>query len=119
MATVPTASKASTTALALPSILLAVSGDTLQFLKNKSQELWLFNTSGSTQAVTVDGNAGTVVVVPGTAGSIVDVSSGLTINIPANGFAFTYLDKAEAFLQGTVSITASTGAVVRATVVTP
>lgn len=119
MPTVPTVSKTASTAIAINSILLATSGDTLTYVKNKSQELWMFNTSSNTVSVTIDGDGGNVVVVPGTGGSTVNVANGLVINIPANGFSFLPLDRAEAFLAGQISITASAASAVKATVVNP
>lgn len=119
MAQVPSTSKNVTTALTLNSIFLSTSGDTLQYQPGKSQELWLFNTSGNTVTVTIDGSAGTVVVIAGTAGTTVSVAPGLPVQILANSFAYLSLEKAQSFLQGTVAITASTGAVIKAVIVTP
>jgi hypothetical protein len=119
MAKVPVSSKNATTAVVLNSIFLATSGDTLTYQPSTGQELWLFNTSGSDVTVTIDGNAGTTVVVPGTAGTTINVAPGLPINVSARSFAYLVLDRAEKYLQGSVAITASTGAVVKAVTVTP
>lgn len=119
MAQVPVVSKNATTAVLLNSIYLGTSGDTLTYQPNTGQELYLFNTSGNSVTVNIDGNAGTTVVVPGTAGTVISVAPGLPINVPAYAFAYLNLDRAERFLQGTVSITASAGAVIRAVTVSP
>jgi hypothetical protein len=119
MAQVPVVSKNSTTAVILNSIFLATSGDILLYQPNTGQELYLFNTSGSSVTVNLDGSAGTTVVVPGTAGTTINVAPGLPIIVPANSFAYLALDKAERFLQGSVAITASTGAVIKAVTVSP
>jgi outer membrane protein assembly factor BamB len=119
MAKVPVSSKNATTAVLLNSIYLSTSGDTLTYLPNTGQELWMFNTSGNAVTVNIDGAAGTVVTIPGTAGTTLNVAPGLPINIPAYSFAYLSLDKAERFLQGVVAITASTGAVIRAVTVSP
>jgi uncharacterized Zn-binding protein involved in type VI secretion len=118
MATVPVVAKSASSAVPLNSMPIATSGDTLQYTRNKGQELWLFNTSSSAVTVTIDGNAGVAVLVPGTAGTTVDVTAGLPISIPAEAFVYLPLDRAEAFLQGVVFISASTGSVVRAVVTT-
>lgn len=119
MAVVPVASKNSVSAVAITPLTLATSGDTLQYVKNQNQELYLFNPSASAVTVTIDGDGANAVLVPGTAGTTISVASGLAINVPANSFAFLPLDRAEVYLVGNVSITASVGAVVRATVVSP
>lgn len=118
MAVVPITSKNSNAPVSVSTILLATSGDTLNYMKNKGQELYLFNTSNSAVTVTIDGSDSGSVVVPGTAGTTISVASGLSIPIAANSFAYLVLEKAEFFLQGTVAITASTGSVIRASVVT-
>lgn len=116
MAQVPVVSKSAATAVVLNSIYLSTSGDSLKYQANTGQELYLFNTSGSDVTVNIDGSGGTTVVVPGTAGTTINVASGLAINVSANSFAYLALDKAERFLQGSVAITASTGAVVKAVI---
>lgn len=118
MATVPLVSKNASTAIQLNSIFLGTAGDTLQYTPNTGQELLLFNTSGNSVTVTIDGNAGNLVVIPGTAGTSLNVSPGLPITIPANSFAYLVLDKAQLWLQGTVAIAASTGAVIKAVITT-
>jgi hypothetical protein len=119
MTQVPLASKNATTAVQLNSIYLGTSGDTLPYQVNTGQELWLFNTSSNSVTVTVDGSAGTTVTIPGTAGTQLSVAPGLPIVIPATSFAYLACDKAERYMQGSVAITASTGGVIRATLVTP
>lgn len=119
MSQVPLVSKSATTAVVLNSIFLATSGDTLIYVPSTGQELFLFNTSGSDVTVNIDGNAGTTVTIPGTAGTTLNVAPGLPILVPANSFAYLVLDKAQSFLQGSVAITASTSAVIKAVICTP
>jgi hypothetical protein len=118
MAAVPATSKNVAGAFTATSILLATSGDTLVYNSGAGDDLVLCNTSASPVVVTVDGSAGTTVVVPGTAGTTLSVASGLAITVAANSYSILTLDKASSFLQGTVAISAATGAVVRAAIVT-
>jgi hypothetical protein len=119
MAVVAVTSKNALAPVTPASILLAVSGDTLVYTADQGQELILCNTSASPVVVTIDGSAGTTITVPDTAGATLSVASGLAVTVAANSFAMVALDKAKAYLNGTVAITAATGAVVRAAIVTP
>lgn len=118
MAVVTSTSKNSSAGPITPgSIALATSGDTLVYTAGQGDELVMYNTSASPVVVTVDGSAGTTVSVPGAAGSTISVAAGLAITVAANSFAYLNLDKASAYLQGTVAISAATGAVVKAAIV--
>jgi hypothetical protein len=119
MAVVAVTSKNAVGAVNPAAITIGTSGDTLVYTPDQNQELWLYNTTASGVVVTIDGSSGTTVTVPGTAGTTISVASGLAITVPANGFTTLALDKATAFLQGTVAITAATGAAVKAAIVTP
>lgn len=119
MAVVAVTSKNSLAPVSPASILVGTTGDTLVYTPDTNQELMLYNTSASPVVVTIDGSAGTTVVVPDTAGATLSVAAGLAVTVAANSFAVVALDKAKAFLNGTVAITAATGAVVRAAIVTP
>lgn len=119
MAVVAVTSKNAPGAVTPAAITLATSGDTLVWTEGQNQELWLYNTTASSVVVNVDGSLGTTVVVPGTAGTTISVAAGLAVTVPANGFAMVSLDKASAYLQGVVAITAATGAAVKAVIVTP
>lgn len=116
MAVVTSTSKNAAGAVTLGSILLATSGDTLVYVPG--DELYLYNTSASSVVVTIDGAGATTVAVAGTAGQTLSVASGLAITVPANSPVQLTLDKASAFLTGTVAISAATGAVIRASIVT-
>ena len=95
-------------------VALATSGDTLVYSQGSNQELVLLNTSVSAVVVTIDGSAGTTVAVAGAGDTTVSVASGYAITVPASGVSVVLLDKIPAFCQGTVGITAATGAVVKA-----
>jgi hypothetical protein len=116
MAVVPNVIKNSAGALQMSSIALGTSGDTLVYSANAGQELHLFNTSGSAVVVTVDGSLGTTVNVPGAGDTTVSVAAGYNMSVPAGKFVLLSLDKVSAFCQGTVAITAATGAVVQASI---
>ena len=118
MAVVSATSKNAAAPIAPTAVALATSGDTLNYIADQGQELWLYNTSGSDVVVTIDGSLGTTVPVPGGAGLTASVAAGLAVTVVAGNFAVVMLDKAKAYLQGSVSITAATGAVVKATMVT-
>lgn len=120
MAVITAISKNSPSPVSPPSApLLATSGDTLAYVPDRSQELWLFNTGNADVNVNVDGSGGTTVTIPGAAGLAVSVASGLTVTVLANSFSSVMLDRAKAYLQGSVSITAGTGAVIRAMLIAP
>ncbi len=118
MAVVTSTSKNSAAPVTLGSIALATSGDTLVYTANRGDELVLFNTSVAPVVVTIDGSTGTTVTVPGAAGATLSVASGLAVTVAAGSFAYVALDKASAYLRGTVAISAATGAVVQAAIVT-
>ena len=117
MAVVASTSKNGVGAVTPASIALATSGDTLVYVPGQGDELYLYNTSASPVVVTVDGSAGTTVAVAGAAGATLNVAAGLAITVPANSFSQLSLDKAAVYLTGTVAITAATGAVVKAAIV--
>lgn len=118
MAAVPITSKNSAAPIAPAAVSLATSGDTLIYTPDQGQELWLYNSSGSDVIVVCDGSLGTTVTIPGAAGLTASVAAGLSVTVVANSFAVVMLDKAKAYLQGTVAISAATGAVIKATMVT-
>jgi len=117
MAVVTSTSKNAAGPITPGSILLGTTGDTLTYVPNQGDELVMYNTSAAAIVVTVDGANGTTVPVPGTAGATLSVAAGLAITVAANSFAYLNLDKASAFLQGVVAISAATGAAVRAAIV--
>ncbi len=98
-------------------ITLATSGDTLSYSPGQQQELHLFNTDVSDIVVTIDGSTGTTVVVPGAGGATLSVAAGLAITVTAGKFSVVQLDRISAYLQGTVSIAAATGAKVKAFII--
>lgn len=97
-------------------VALGTSGDTLVWSQGSNQELVLFNTSVSAVVVTLDGSAGTTIPVVGAGDTTLSVAAGYAITVPASGTSVVMLDKIPAFLQGTVAITAATGAVVKAVI---
>ncbi len=117
MAVLTNTSKAVLGAFTPVKTALATSGDTLVYNANTGQELYLFNTSVSDVVVTVDGSLGTTVAVPNAGALTASVASGLAITVTAGQFAALSLDKNSAYLQGTVAITAATGAVVMACII--
>jgi hypothetical protein len=114
MAVVATTSKSVAGAANYPATLLATSGDTLVYTAGTSQELWLFNTDVSPIVVTVDGSGGTTVVLPNAGGATASVAAGLAITVAAGTYQMVNLDKVSAYCQGTVAISAATGAKVAA-----
>ena len=95
-------------------VTLATSGDTLVYSQGSNQELVLFNSDVSAIICTIDGSAGTTVVVQGAGDTTVSVAAGYAISVPAGGFAVLLLDKVPNYCQGTVAISAATGAKVKA-----
>lgn len=97
-------------------VVLATSGDTINYSQGSNQELALFNTDAAPIVVVVDGSSGTTVAAAGLGDTAISVASGYSISVPAGGYAFVMLDKISSFCQGTVAITAATGAKVKAVV---
>lgn len=122
MAVVPTTSRnASAGSFAPATIVLATSGDTLVYSPQGQQELLLVNGTvlgGSAIVVTIDGAAGTTVPIVGGGDQTASVAAGYTISVPAGKAVAVMLDRIPAFLQGTVAITAATGAIVSASIIT-
>lgn len=100
-----------------PAVTLATSGDTLVYVPNANQLLVLFNTDASPIVVTIDGSAGTTVSVPGAGATTVSVAAGLPITVAAGTYQVVRLDTISAYCQGTVAISAATGAKVLACIV--
>ena len=119
MATLSVSSKNSAAPITPSKISIAASGDILNYVPDTAQELYLFNTSASSVNVTLDGSTGTTITIPGAAGSTFSVAAGLVVPVAANSFAMVQLDQCKVYLQGVVAITAATGAVVTATLVSP
>lgn len=117
MAVVAVTSKNSAAPIAPADTPLATSGDTLVYTADQGQELWLYNESASSVDVTIDGSTATTVTVPGTGGATLSVASGLVVAVPAHSYKVVMLDSVKAYLTGTVSIVAATGAVVMAAMV--
>ncbi len=116
MAVVATTSKNVAGNQSPASTLLATSGDTLVYTAGSGQELWLFNTDVSTIVVTIDGSGGTTVVLPNAGGATASVAAGLAISVLAGTYQTVALDKISSYLQGTVAISAATGAKVAAAI---
>lgn len=114
MAVVVNNSKSVLGAFTPTKIALATSGDTLVYTANTNQELVLHNTSASDVVVTIDGSLGTTVPVAGVGAATFSVAAGLAISVTANQSAVVRLDTINAYLQGSVSIVAATGAVIDA-----
>lgn len=117
MAAIVNTSKSVLGQISPAAVLLAVSGDTLTYIKDSGQELILFNTDTVSRTVTIDGSAGTTVLVPGAGTQTVSVASGVTYTIAADSYAVVRLDTITAYLQGTVSIVADTAAKVSACII--
>lgn len=98
-------------------VALATSGDTLTYVPNAAQELFLTNTSGSDVVVTIDGAGGTTVPVSGAGAATFSVASGLAVTVTANTTAVVRLDTIPSYLQGVVAISAATGVVVKAFII--
>lgn len=117
MAVVVNTNKGVPGAIAPAQVTLGTFGDTLTYQANASQELILVNTLASAVVVTIDGAGGTTVAVPGTGGATFSVAAGYTVTVPASGMSVVQLDTISNFLQGVVSISAATGAVVKASII--
>lgn len=110
MAVVPSTSKNALGQIVVSSVLLATSGDTLVYVSGAGQTLHLTNTEVSSLVVTIDGSGGTTIVIPGTGGATASVASGVAYTVAAGATSVIRLDTISAYCQGTVSISAGTGA---------
>lgn len=98
---------------------LALVGNTITYRKTGQQHLLLNNTSGSPVNINITGSGATSIPIQGGGGAIFDLTSGYSLSVPANSFVLLHLDKISAYLVGTVSITASSAAVVQSTIISP
>lgn len=98
-------------------ILLQTSGDTLTYTSGTNQILILFNADIASRTVTIDGDGGTTVVLPGAGATTASVSAGVTYTIAAGAYAVVRLDTIASYCAGTVSIVASVVDVVSAAIV--
>lgn len=117
MAQVPVTSKNVLGQFTPSKIAIATSGDTLVYSPNAGQELLMYNSSASDVVVTIDGANGTTVPIVGAGNLTASVAAGLAVTVTANSFSAVRLDTIPLFLQGAVSITAATGAVVMAAII--
>lgn len=78
--------------------------DTLVYKTGKLQTLYLYNTTGATVTVTIDGDGGTTVTPPGL-GNTVDVSGGYAIALAAGTVQAVALSSIRAYLSGVVNVT--------------
>lgn len=108
MAAIPNASKTGLGPINVAKTALTAS-DTLTYNANTGQELYMYNTTGTPVVVTIDGNAGTTVPVPGAGATTLSVASGLAVTVPANDFTLVKLDTISAYLKGVVGVTGGTG----------
>lgn len=81
--------------------------DTITFDAKKKQLLVLRNTTGGSLTVTIDGDGGTTVSVPGI-GSV-SVSAGLGINVPAGESRAVVLSTVKHYCQGVVHLLGASG----------
>lgn len=82
--------------------------DTLAYSPSKLQTLFLHNTTAAPVTVTVDGDGATT-FAPGGIGKTIDLSAGLAIIVPANGFVAVQLRQIARYLSGTVAVTGGVG----------
>lgn len=82
---------------------LTTSQDTLTVTKGI---LELYNTTGSSVTVTIDGSTATT-ISPSGYGGTVDISAGKAITVGANATVYVDLSTISAFLSGTIAISAS------------
>lgn len=94
-------------AIVNPTKTTLTASDTLTYNTARQQLLLLQNTTGAIVNVTIDGNGGTTVAVPGY-GSV-DVSAGKVIAVPANGQTAVKLSAISVYLQGTIAVTGGVG----------
>lgn len=91
-----------------PTMLSLGASDTFTYTPGTNSILVLYNKTASIVTVTLDGSGGTTVPVPNT-GATLDVSAGLAISVPANGYKAVRLDSVSAYCQGTINLSGGTG----------
>jgi len=86
--------------------------DTITYNPSKVQVMLLTNTTAGALTLTIDGDGGTSVNVPGI--GAVSVAAGKTVVIPATtGSKAITLSTISAFMKGTVTLTGAVGAKIR------
>lgn len=101
-----------TTVVVPPLVTLSTASPyTIAYNVGLSQELVLYNKTGSDVTVNIKGNDHTVPVPQG-GDSVFAITGGLNVNVPANNFTVVSLDKCYAYLLGDIAITASVNAAV-------
>lgn len=95
----------------LPTKLVLTASDTFAYVPGTNQELILYNITASPVVITLDGAAGTTVLVPGAGATTFSVATGLTVTVPANDWQIVRLDTIPAYLQGTIAMTGGVGVV--------
>jgi len=78
--------------------------DTLVYSAGKRQTLYLYNTTGASVTVTLDGDGATT-VTPSGLGAPISVSGGYAIAIAAGTLQAVALPSVRAYLTGTVNVT--------------
>jgi hypothetical protein len=110
MAIITTTSKAVLGSFSSPKTVLTAA-DTFTYIPTATQELVMFNTTGSNIIVNIKGAAGVAIAIPKSGGATFAVNAGISITVPANDFQFLLLPTIDAYLQGVVSVTNGVGVV--------
>jgi chitodextrinase len=88
------------------SVILGSTAISVPYVKRASQNLMLYNKSGSAVVVNIVGTTATSVFIAGTGGGMLSLASGLNLTVQP-GYMMLKLDAAHEFLQGAVTITAN------------
>lgn len=94
-----------------PTKTILTSADVLTYTAGQNAELIMYNITASPVVVTIDGASVTSVAVPGAGVTTADLSAGLAVTVPANGFTVVRLDTCSAYLLGAVAVTGGVGVI--------
>ena len=92
-----------------PTTFTLTASDVLPYTAGQNAELILLNTTGVGVVILIDGASVTTVPVPGAGATTADLSAGLSVTVPANGFSVIRLDTISSYLVGAISMTNGVG----------
>ena len=94
-----------------PTKTILSASDILPYVSGQNAELILYNTTAGIINITLDGSSVTTVPVLGAGATTADLSAGLLIAVPANGYTVVRLDTCSSYCVGNISLTGGTGVI--------
>lgn len=93
-----------------PTKTILGASDVITYTAGVNAELIMYNITAFPVVATIDGDAASAAVaLPGAGTATADLTAGLAVTVPANGFTVVRLDTISGYLAGVVAITGGTG----------